>query len=244
MATDEPNKRYLYWLEPSAFAWARDFLEEEGYQFEKTSLTPCQVLKARGRRLAYAPPEIWSGMCRRQGSWYRESARAGETMIMSDHPLPNPLGMYLDVEMRGSDFAPERLPDRRELESVVNSAAYRERKPADWERIGWKDSLLFKIFFTFTRFWGRKDTLATKWLGHRANHANFLARHFTTTVDGEEVPYSVTGNDAVCSSCAEFFNVVEPQSRKLVRACPGSVVIGGAQRDAYYDVKPLGTRTE
>ena len=58
-------------------------------------------------------------------------------------------------------------------------------------------------------------------------------------VDGEEVPYIVTENAGVCSSCAEFFNVVEDGSRKLVRACPGSVIFGGAERNVYLDVKPV-----
>jgi hypothetical protein len=77
------------------------------------------------------------------------------------------------------------------------------------------------------------------WLSQRANHANFLARHFTTKLDGEDVPYSVTENTGVCSSCAEFFNVVEDGSRKLVRACPGSVIFGGAPRNVYLDVQPV-----
>ena len=54
------------------------------------------------------------------------------------------------------------------------------------------------------------------------------------------MPYSVTTNEGVCSSCAELFNVVEPSARKLVRACPGSVIFGGAERDVYLDVIPLG----
>jgi hypothetical protein len=62
---------------------------------------------------------------------------------------------------------------------------------------------------------------------------------FTTKIDGEDVPYSVTENAGVCSSCAEFFNVVEDGSRKLVRACPGSVIFGGAPRNVYLDVKPV-----
>lgn len=102
---------------------------------------------------------------------------------------------------------------------------------------------MFKLFFTVTRFWGYGDNLRKHWIGHRANHANFLAKKFTTELDGEQVAYSVTGNAGVCSSCAEFFNVVSPDDRKLVRACPGSVTFGAAQRDVYYDVKPVkGTR--
>jgi len=100
------------------------------------------------------------------------------------------------------------------------------------------DRLIFKLMFSLTRFWGRGDNLKKYWLNQKANHANFLARKFTTKIEGEEVPYTVSENAGVCSSCAEFFNVVSDTSRKLVRSCPGSVIFGGAERNIYYDIKP------
>ena len=145
--------------------------------------------------------------------------------------------------MTPSDFVPSRLPAREELQSLVDSPAYTERKPGGWEAIGLQDAVMFKILFTLTRFWGIGDSLKRFWLSQRANHANFLARHFTTRIEGEEVPYSVTENAGVCSSCVEFFNVTEAGSRKLVRACPGAVVFGGAQRNVYLDVKPVRLAT-
>ena len=98
---------------------------------------------------------------------------------------------------------------------------------------------MLKVFFTLTRFWGWGDNLHKYWLHQRSNHANFLSRKVTTQFDGEEVPYSVTEIAGVCSSCAEFFNVVEPSARKLVRSCPGAVAFGKVQRAVYYDIKPL-----
>ena len=69
--------------------------------------------------------------------------------------------------------------------------------------------------------------------------ANFLAKKYTTEVDGEQVPYSVTENSGVCSSCVEFFNITSNDSRKLVRACPGSITFSKVERNQYYDVKPV-----
>ena len=60
-----------------------------------------------------------------------------------------------------------------------------------------------------------------------------------TEIDGEEVPYSVTNNDGVCSSCAEFFTIISPDSRKLVRSCPGSATFGKAPKEVYVDVTPV-----
>jgi hypothetical protein len=160
-------------------------------------------------------------------------------MLMSARRLPSELDNYLDAELAPTDFQPESLPSSEELQSLVDEDAYNEQKPEGWEAIGLEDAIMFKVLFTVTRFWGLRDNLKRFWLSQKANHANFLARHFTTTVDGEDVPYSVTENAGVCSSCAEFFNVVEGGSRKLVRACPGSVIFGGAQRNVYLDVKPV-----
>jgi len=229
---------YLYWFGEVDFSSAKERLKADGYRLSATLLTPCQVLKSRGKKIVYAPPSIWSRICVRQGSWYRNSARQGQYMVMSDHRLPAALDRFWDTEMRVSDFMPARLPDQAELEDVVGSEEYQQGKPQEWEGIAWKDVLMFKVLFGVTGFWKRGDNLKKHWLGQRANHANFLARQVTTELEGEQVPYSVTENAGVCSSCAEFFNVIAPESRKLVRSCPGAVIFGGSQRDTYYDVRP------
>ena len=159
-------------------------------------------------------------------------------MIMSDHRLAEEFDEFLNAEMSLSDFQPKKLPTREELQDVVDSEAYQKQKPDDWEDAGLQDAVLFKSLFGLTGFWGRGDNLKKHWLGQKANHANFIAKKFTAEVDGEEVPYSVTGNESICSSCAEFFNVLKPKERKMVRSCPGAVIFGGSLKDVYYDVKP------
>ncbi len=238
MKTEEPANRFLYWFPEDAFQSARKDLEADGYDFSTTIITPCQVLRSRGKKLIFAPPSVWSRVCVRQGSWYRDSDRKGQTMIMSDHQLAPAYEKFLDAEMSMSDFQPDALPTQDELEQIVASKDYQEKKPDAWEKAGAKDAVMFKTLFGFTGFWKKGDNLKKHWLGHRANHANFISRTFTTELDGEDVPYTVTENESVCSSCAEFFNVLESRSRKLVRSCPGAVIFGGSKRDIYYDVNP------
>ena len=238
MGTDTEFKKYIYWLDRVQFDGLKDELRRAGMKTSKVLKTPCEVLKASGDTVRVAAPEIWSLLCKRQGSWYRESDRAGKLMLASARRLPEAFDPYLDAEIGESEFRPAQLPDTVELKRLVDDEAYRTRKPADWEKKGLKDSIMFKAFFTVTGFWGWGDNLDKHWLGHRANHANFLSKRFTTDIDGEAVPYSVTGNESVCSACVEFFNVVEKDSRKLVRACPGSVAFAGVERDRYYDVRP------
>ncbi|HET6521649.1 MAG TPA: hypothetical protein VFG47_17790 [Geminicoccaceae bacterium] len=230
--------QYLYWLPEGDFERAKAHLTASGVRMTRASYTPCQVLKAAGDGVTYAAPSVWSGSCRRQGSWYRESSRAGQYMLVSARRLPAMFDRFLDAELAESDFQPDALPDERQLAELVAAPEYQTSKPREWEQVGRGDSIVFKLLFTLTRFWGRGDSLRKHWLGHRANHANFLARRFTTEVDGEDVPYSVTDNAGVCSSCVEMFNLIERDSRKLVRACPGSVIFGGAPRHTYLDVRP------
>lgn len=235
-----PPVRYLYWVPSEEFGNAKTRLREAGFHLSETLLTPCQVLRATDDKVMVAPPAVWSRICVRQGSWYRASERKGKYMLMCTRRLPAELDAYLDAELVPTDFQPESLPNEVELQELVDSDGYREKKPHSWEGIGFKDAAIFKTLFTVTRFWGRGDNLKKHWLGHRANHANFVEPKFTTQLDGEEVPYSVTKNDGVCSSCAEFFNVISPDTRKLVRSCPGAVTFGGAEREVYLDIVPLG----
>jgi hypothetical protein len=43
----------------------------------------------------------------------------------------------------------------------------------------------------------------------------------------------------VCSSCVEFFNIIDQNSRKLVRACPGAVYFSSVEAKKYYDIQPV-----
>lgn len=235
------GQRYLYWFPEDDWGRAAPQLKQAGYRLSRTLMTPCQVLKSHGKKLVFAPPSIWSLMCNRQGSWYREGNRNGQTMLMSDHRLPEAFDAYLDASLDATGFAPETRPTEAELIQLVESDAYQQTKPKQWEGIGWWDAFSFRLMFTVTGFWKLTDNLTKHWTGQKANHANFLARAVTTRLDGEDVPYSVTGNASVCSSCVEFFNVADSR-RKLVAACPGAVIFGGARRNVFYDVRPAEKR--
>lgn len=232
-------ERHLYWLEKEDFLWAKDYLTKQGYNLVAATMTPCQVMRASDKKVYFATPGLWSFMCNRQGSWYRASPRNGQFMMMSENRLPEAMERFRDAELGVSDFQPESLPTDAELAEVVASDEYQQGKPSDWEGIGLKDAVMFKTLFTVNGFWRRGDTLKEHWVGHKANHANFLAKRFTTEIDGEAVPYSLTENSRVCSSCAEFFNLASPDSRKLVRSCPGAVTFAKAPKDVYVDVRPV-----
>lgn len=242
-AAEENNaseySQFIYWVESDAFQNIKSKLKSSGYKLKSSKMTPCETLNAGGKTIFYATPQVWNRMCVRQGSWYRESDRAGKTLLVSQYLLPKFMATYLDAQMKESDFKPGNAIDNDALQALVDSPEYQAAKPVEWENTGIIDTVMFKIFFSVTRFWGFGDNLSRYWLSHRANHANFLAKKFTTRIDDEDVPYTVTDNKAVCSSCVEFFNVTSTDTRKLVNACPGAISFSKVQRNTYYDVRPI-----
>ena len=240
MKTKEQFRRHIYWIEESQFGQIKTQLKKQGIKLSAALKTPCETLNAQGNKAFYASPGVWNRVCVRQGSWFRESDKSDKTLVVSETRLPEQYDVYLDAVIDGSDFKPTRLPSNNTLVKVVESSEYKNARPDEWEQPGIKDKLMFKILFTITGYWGWGENLNTNWLTHRANHANFLAKTVSTEIDGETVPYSVSENSGVCSSCVEFFNINAPDTRKLVAACPGSITFSTVERDLYYDVKPIG----
>lgn len=239
MKNDTQYRKYIYWVPHSDFTRLGDDLKSTDFKLAPVAKTSCETLKAKNKTVRYASPEIFNGLCKRQGSWYRESDKAGSYLVVSEEKLPAAYDRYLDARIIGTDFSPQSLPDQSGIKRLVESQEYQSQRPDDWENKTFKEGLMYKILFTFTGFWGFGDNLKTHWNNHRANHANFLTHRYTAKIDGENIPYSVTNNDGVCSSCVEFFNLIDQDSRKMVRACPGSVYFSSVERDKYYDVQPV-----
>jgi hypothetical protein len=204
-----------------------------------SKLTPCETLRMSVDKAIYASPSVFNRMCVRQGSWYKNSERNGKYLVLSPVKLPGELEIYLDAEISESNFVPDKLPSNSELIGIVESIQYKDKRPEQWEKKTIFDAIMFKVFFTINRQWGWGENLKTYWLSHKANHANFVANKVTTEIDGENVPYSISENAGVCSSCVEFFNIVNKDQRKLVRACPGSITFGGAKKDIFLDIQPI-----
>ena len=228
---------FVYWMDKGDLDRLKRVLPG-ATRLRPAMLAPCEVMRCDGNTVYWASPAVWSRMCVRQGSWYRSSPKNGKYMVASGTALPDDFDGFFEVRLAQSEFMPARLPERIELQALIDSEDYKSKKPDQWENKGIVDSVMFKIFFTLTGFWGLGDNLKKHWLSQKANHANYLSHEFTTEIDGQDVPYSITENAGICSSCVEFFNVIDESSRKLVRACPGAVTFGKAKRDIYYDVNP------
>jgi hypothetical protein len=235
-------KRLMYWIPENEFNKVESALKELNVSLVSSKLTPCETLRMSGKKAVYASPSVFNRICVRQGSWYRDSDRNGKYLMLSPVKLPSAFDDHFDSVITESDFKPESLPTTQELIKVVESTEYKEQRPKAWEKKTIVDAVLFKVLFTLNRYWGWGENLKSHWLNHRANHANFVSGQITTEIDGEKVPYSVTDNAGICSSCVEFFNIVKKDQRKLVRACPGAITFGGAKKDIFLDINPVNKK--
>jgi len=243
MKNSSEYKKYIYWIASNDFTSFKNDLESNNFELRPVKKTSCETLKAKKNIIRYASPEIFNGLCKRQGSWYRESNKAGKYLVVSNEKLLNKYDSFLDTTLSESDFSPQTLPDKSEIKKLINSEEYQSQRPNEWEKKTFKEAIMVRALFTLTGAWGLRDSLRKQWNNHRANHANFLNHEFTTTIDGEEVPYSVTNNNGVCSSCVEFFNIIDQKSRKMVRSCPGAVHFSNVKMEKYYDIQPMNTNS-
>ncbi len=231
--------KYVYWIDQSSLDSVKELLKDDGWTAKEVRLTPCETMKAADRTVLLASPGVFNGMCGRQGAWYRKSKRNGQFLQVSQGRLPAALDRYCSATYSASSFVPAAFPDDREIEELVNTSQYQEQRPPEWELIGLKDAVMMKVLFTLIRIWKRGDNLKKYWPKHCATHANFLVHRFTTEIDGEPVPYSVSKTEGICSSCVETFNIISEQSRKLAAPCPGAVRFGKAEKDIFLDIRPV-----
>jgi hypothetical protein len=233
------HHQYVYWFEETDVSRVKETIPTLGLRLKLARMTPCEVLKSAADTVFIASPEVFNRVCSRQGSWYRRSHRYGQFLLVSAQRLPAEFDRFLDAEIVESDFRPDSLPTEEEIRDLIDSPAYQENKPSDWELIGRKDAFKMKFLFTLLGTWKKGDNLKKYWPTQCAVHANFLDHQFTTDIDGESVPYSVSNSAGICSSCVETFNLIGQHSRKLVASCPGAVKFGGTKKDVFLDVKPV-----
>ena len=88
-------------------------------------------------------------------------------------------------------------------------------------------------------------TFEELFVGHCANHANFIEPAYQVLEEDRPVPYSLGKTRTVCSACLEFYNIIgSPLSKKnmwfpargRMVPCPGAVLFAGMVPNHYYEV--------
>jgi hypothetical protein len=179
-------------------------------------------------------PKVWSETCHRQGSWYRDSEKAGRYLIISSFALDG-FEEFKEATISRSDFLLPRPATREEKEEMVEDEEFKSLIPKEWHVISDVEKR------TWMR-WARRSGSELDWdalfLTHTANHANFIKPRFFIESDGQTIPYSIDRSANLCSCCLELFQVVGYEwRRKLVSPCAGAVIFPRLPRDRYLLVE-------
>jgi hypothetical protein len=208
----------------------------------RTGLEVTEVKKAvclplsRRIEVGLVAPEVWENyaLCRRQFSWYRHSSRQGQTLVVSSIPLPE-VAPAPAVLIRNSSFHPSRLPDREGYLALIQQESYRNTRPEEWETIGAEAREEQQKWLKVMGLQGL--TFEELFVGHCANHANFIEPAYQVLEDHQPVPYSLGKTRTVCSACLEFYNIIGSSfKKKYVVPCPGAVLFAGMVPNHYYEV--------
>ena len=228
----------MYWVPEQGAESLRQVLGRSGLAITEVKKAVCLPLSRR-IEVGLVAPEVWEdyALCRRQFSWYRHSSRQGQTLVVSSVPLsevaPDPA-----VIIKDSSFRPPRLPDREAQAALIQRDSYRNSRPEEWENIEAEDREAQQKWLKVMGLQGL--TFEDLFIGHCANHANFIEPAYQVLEDHRPVPYSLGKTRTVCSACLEFYNIIGSSfKKKYVVPCPGAVLFSGMVPNHYYEVISL-----
>jgi hypothetical protein len=228
-------EKFVYWLIPPEFDRLKGPLAEKGIDPVRIKKAVCLPL-SRDVSMAFVEPQVWEEyeLCRRQLSWYGESPFNGKILLVSSSAL-NDYGLHPETIIRDATFRTRTFPDRTGRLQLIARESYLKSRPEAWEQIAREDPEQQKRWLKVMGL--GHLSYEELFVGHCANHANFIEPEYFM-LDGEEkVPYSIGRTPFVCSACLEFYNIIGTgQRRKYVVPCPGAVLFAGMAASRYYEV--------
>lgn len=225
--------KHIYWLTKEKEKDLRLDLMKRNIELETGKDIVCPGL-SEFDDMVVVSPETWSGICHRQGSWYRKSEKKSQYLIISAFELQG-FEQYKEAVITRSDF---RLPGpatREDKEDMVGDTAFRSLVPKEWDTVSDTEK---KIWMRWAKRSGSELDWDEIFLTHTANHANFIKPRFFIERDGETIPYSIDRSAHLCSCCLELFQVIGNKWRKkLVAPCAGAVIFARLPKDRYFLVE-------
>jgi hypothetical protein len=209
-------RKHIYWLDPARHGDALAEFRKDKKRVYKAKHTPCQALYPR-REVALVEPGVWDLQCGRQGSWYRSSHRRGQSLVVTNQPLPEfePWG-YVTLEA----FEPPRLATDQDVIEILSDARVPEILPQGWGLFSpWE----VQSVNAYLASEGIDRSLQEIFSYYTANHLNLVfPRLFVEGDRGLPVPYSIQKTSLVCSACVEIFGILgEEFPVKYLALCPG-----------------------
>jgi hypothetical protein len=208
--------RHLYWLDPAQHAAVIEELRRDRGRVYRVRQQPCEALYPR-RELALVEPGAWDLRCRRQGSWYRASARNGHFLLVSS-TARNELPLLGIITLE--PFTPPRLARDPDVVEMLSDPRLPDILPAGWGEFSPWEAEAIRRYLSDQ---GIERSLQEVFGYYTVNHLNFLfPRFFVESREHGIVPYSVQETALVCSACVELFGIVGTGFElKYLTACPG-----------------------
>jgi hypothetical protein len=227
-------KKYYYWLDSTSLKTLKGSLKKLDIELIEETRIPCRVLRTSIEIGCVASP-AWEGFCKRRTSWYWNSEKAENFLIISNRPLDLPTSKSWGT-MTESNFRPDRFPTPEEIAQLIQSKEYQKEKPSAWDNSDLSEKDFYRRWFERHGINGPFDFEKILMI-HSANHANFLNPKFFVTKGSAKAPYSIADSIHVCSSCLEFFNILGSQwALKYVVPCIGAVQFAHLPADQYFEV--------
>ena len=227
--------KYIYWLSHSQFGQLSEQLSDEHIEIKEAKKAVCMPL-SRNMDIGYVSPSAWNNfkICNRQLSWYYTSPFIEKYLVISSLQLDE-YGIEPECIICDSKFRPKTLPRKKDLKSLLDSPAYNNMKPNEWDKLDAEDDSDREKWLRIMGIGNVTFEEVFRW--HCANHANFLDPLYFTKVNNQITPYSICRTTHICSACMEFFNIIGRKfTQKYVVPCPGSVIFSGLSPNRYYRV--------
>ena len=227
------NLRYFfYWVPEEEFDEIRKQLKNQRIRLMPISGVPCKAIHPTAE-FAFVPPKTWDQVCRRQGSWYRNSTLSGKVLVTSVKPLQT-LKKHLSGVIEPVDFQPPKAISAGDVQRMSGKLLDSGREPEEWRKIGPRETRYWKNLLSRIRGSGN---LTSQIPLHSANHENFIEPEYYVMEDGKKIPYSPAKTEGLCSACVELFNILGGEfEKKYVTPCPGLSLYAEYPANRYLQV--------
>ncbi len=231
----KPYQKFVYWLTINEFNRLKEGLADKGQTLFQAKKAVCLPL-SRDQQIAFVEPQAWDAysLCHRQLSCYRASPFRQKILVVGAFVLDD-FALHPETIIRDSKFRTRQLPDRDEQLRLIGRDSYQRTRPDEWENVGQEDPDQQKRWLKVMGL--GHMSYQELFIGHCANHANFIEPEYYILEDDQHVPYSIGRTPYICSACLEFYNIIgSAHKKKYVVPCPGAVLFVGMAANHFYEV--------
>jgi hypothetical protein len=232
---DTRYKKFVYWLTEDEEHRLREEMGTRNIRVRSPRGVVCTPLD-EFNKISSVSPSVWNETCSRQGSWYRNSEKKGQYLIVSAFELSG-FEDKQEAIITLSEFDPPCFASIEDKKDMINDQKFSKEIPKEWINGNEREKKISLI-------WAKKlgsniDDYDSLYLTHTANHANFFVNPRFFIKQGDEIiPYSIDRSAHLCSCCLELFQIIGHQySKKFVAPCAGAVLFARLKPDQFLLVE-------